>query len=247
MEAAFTLDGYRALIEAFLQRGYAVRGFEDAEMDTRHLILRHDLDMSIQAAIPMAELERSLGVASIYFVLVRTEFYNPFSFAATRDLRRLLELGHAIGLHFDASLYPDDRAALDRGAASECEVLEAIIGSPVGLISLHRPGASRQGDLIFGRKGSLGGRRQADEPIYFQNLAYRSDSRGGWHYGHPLEHEAVLAGRALQLLTHPIWWISEGRESADKLAGFLTQRCEFLDREMAANSTVHKPGRIHRR
>jgi GNAT superfamily N-acetyltransferase len=241
VESEFTLAGYRNIVEALLRKGYEVRGFADAEPEKRHLILRHDLDMSIQSAVPMAEIERAMGVAATYFVLMRTEFYNPHSPASVRDLKRLLELGHAIGLHFDPALYPEDRTSLDRGAADECAALESIVGQPVTVISLHRPGKSPQGKLIYGQKGTLGGRRQADEPIYFQNMAYRSDSRGGWHYGHPLEHPALSEGRALEFLTHPIWWVSPGKDPAEKLEQFLAQRNQALDRAMGDNSTVYKP------
>ena len=240
MDSEFTLAGYRAIVEALLRKDYEVRGFADAESEKRHLILRHDLDMSIQMAVPMAELERSLGVAATYFVLMRTEFYNPYSPSSVRDLKRLLAWGHDIGLHFDPALYPEDRAILDKGAIEECVALESITGRPVNVISLHRPGKSQQGKLIYGQKGTLGGRRQADEPIYFHNMAYCSDSRGGWHYGHPLEQGAVTEGRALELLTHPIWWISPGKDPAEKLAQFLAQRNQVLDHAMGDNSTMHK-------
>jgi len=237
----FTLAGYREIVEALLRKGYEVRGFADAESGKRHLILRHDLDMSIQMAVPMAELERAMGVSAVYFVLMRTEFYNPYAPASVRDLKRLLAWGHRIGLHFDPCLYDAERAALDRGAAEECAALESIIGQPVTEISLHRPGKTPQGKLIYGKQGALGGRRQADEPIYFHDMAYCSDSRGGWHYGHPLEQRAVADGRALELLTHPIWWVGLGGDPAEKLAHFLSQRHKLLDQEMSANSTVYKP------
>jgi hypothetical protein len=37
-------------------------------------------------------------------------------------------------------------------------------------------------------------------------MAYYSDSRGSWSYGHPLESEEFKAGKGIQVLTHPIWW-----------------------------------------
>ncbi len=104
MAQDFTLDGYAALLRAFFDRGYAAVGYADADPAARHLILRHDLDMSIQAAVRVAEVEASLGVAGHYFVLLRTEMYNPWSEANRSDLRRIADLGHEVGLHLDASL-----------------------------------------------------------------------------------------------------------------------------------------------
>ncbi len=246
MATDFTLDGYRALLEAFFTRGYEARGFDDVDLGSKHLIVRHDLDMTIRAAVPVGELEHKMGVRATYFVLVRSELYNPFSAAGGRDLRRLVDWGHTIGLHFNALLYPVDRASLDRGAASECAVLETIIGQPVKLVSLHRPGKSAQGKLICSAPGPLGGRRHADELIYFHDIAYRSDSRGGWHYGHPLDHPAVPEGRALELLTHPIWWTNSAEDPSAKLSEFLEGRFQLLDQELAANCLAHKPGRYRK-
>src|SRR5947209_8469054 len=61
MSEAFSLAGYRSLLQAFAARNYEVRGFVDAEPDRPHLILRHDLDMSLDAALPVAEVEQALG------------------------------------------------------------------------------------------------------------------------------------------------------------------------------------------
>src|SRR5213075_2207995 len=40
------------------------------------LLLRHDVDMSLDAALAMAELEAERGVAATYFLMTRGEFYN---------------------------------------------------------------------------------------------------------------------------------------------------------------------------
>jgi hypothetical protein len=67
-------------------------------------------------------------------------------------------------------------------------------------------------------------------------MAYCSDSRGGWHYGHPLELDAVKQGRALQLMTHPIWWDAPGGESpAERIERFADARDDSFRRELARN------------
>ena len=67
------------MLEYLESCGYTARHFDDAEVGERHVILRHDLDMSIDAALPIAEIERDMGMSATYFVMVRNEFYNPFS------------------------------------------------------------------------------------------------------------------------------------------------------------------------
>ncbi len=239
MSGDFGPDRYRGLIGEFLSRGYKVRGFAEAEPGRRDLILRHDIDMSLDAALPMAEIERDLGVAASYFVLLRSELYNPYSGAGLAAVNRLAALGHEIGLHLDASLYDDDPAALQAAAERECAVLERLVERPVTTISLHRPARS-----LRGMADPLAGRRHAYQPRYFEDMGYCSDSRGAWHHGQPLEHPAVAEGRALQLLTHPIWWQGPPAEPKDRLDRFVEARLDMVDKELAAHCEVHVAGRL---
>jgi hypothetical protein len=239
LTADFTSAGYAALLAAFRARGYEVRDYATAEPARRHLILRHDLDMSIEAALPIAASEAEAGVKATYFVLLRSEMYNVQSPASARALTTISEQGHAIGLHLDASLYADDDDALQRAAEAECAVLEQIVARPVATISFHRP-ASR----LKGYAGRLAGRRHAYEPRFFTDMGYCSDSRGAWHHGHPLDHGAVAEGRALQLLTHPIWWQdgagSTVQERLDRLA---YGRYLMLRDELGRNCQTYDPSR----
>ena len=53
--AAFSPEGYRALIRSIGERGYTIRDFSSAEPRARHLVLRHDVDFSLDAAATMAD------------------------------------------------------------------------------------------------------------------------------------------------------------------------------------------------
>ena len=236
MSAAFTPERYAEMVRALLARGYSAVGYESVEPASRHLVLRHDLDMSLQAAEPIAEAEAVLGVAAHYFVLLRTEMYNPFSAAARATLNRIRGLGHEIGLHLDASLYGNDPAALEQAAARECSALEDAAGAPVRVVSFHRPA-----EALLGYGKTLAGRRHTYEPRFFKDMGYCSDSRGGWHYGAPLDHPAVGAGHALQLLTHPIWWTGAPAEPVARLGRFLETRRALLDSELARNCSIYRP------
>ncbi len=237
MPELFTPTAYRDLVENLLARGYSVRGYADAEPAQRHLVLRHDIDMSLDAALPIAEIEHALGLKAHYFVLVRTEMYNLFSAHARDALRRLADLGHEIGLHLDASFYNNDPLALQQAAETECTVLEAATGNPVRTISFHRPAKH-----LLGYADPLAGRVHAYQPRFFAEMGYCSDSRGAWQNGHPLENAAVREGRGLQLLTHPIWWTGVASSLQHRLNEFLVSRMDTFDLALAENCSVHKPG-----
>ena len=190
MSELFTPTAYRDLVESLLARGYSVRGYADANPALRQLILRHDIDMSLDAALPIAEVEHALGLKAHYFVLVRSEMYNVFSAGARDFLRRLGRLGHAIGLHLDASLYGNDAAQLEQAAKQECAVLEAAIGEPVRAVSFHRPAQA-----LLGHAEPLAGRLHAYQPRFFTEMGYCSDFAGGVGPWSSLEHAAVREGR----------------------------------------------------
>lgn len=236
MAENFTHRAYRDLLAEFVRRGYSAKTYETVSVNERDLIVRHDLDMSLQAAEPIAEIEHSLGISATYFVLLRTEMYNPFSDAGLRSLNTIASLGHAIGLHLDGSLYGNDISALDAAAEHECKILEGIIEAPVRYVSFHRPSKA-----LLGYDQKIAGRYHAYEPRFFSEMGYVSDSRGGWHNGHPLEHDSVSEGGALQMLTHPVWWRTKNPGGAEEtLDLFLEERGGVLAHELAANCEPYR-------
>jgi len=214
--------------------------FKNADPARKHMILRHDVDMTLASAANMAEAEADLGVTSIYFVLIRSDLYNPFSQVGTKHLKHILSLGHEIGLHFDASLYAqNNRDELDNHCALEASLLENLLEQSIGVVSFHRPAK-----VFQGWDATISGRLHTYHPRFFNEMAYCSDSRGGWFHGHPLELGAVKNGQALQLLTHPIWWDGTPEETAlqrlDRLVG--NQHASFKD-DLAANCQPYADAR----
>ena len=98
MTCAFDLDHYRELIEAAKAGGYRF-AFFDVPPEAGTVILRHDVDLSLDAALRMAELEAEAGAAATYFLMTRSEFYNLDAPSGAAAIERLRELGHRVGLH----------------------------------------------------------------------------------------------------------------------------------------------------
>lgn len=236
-ENLFSLARYGALIAAFHQAGYAVVGFAEVQATARHLVLRHDIDFDLEAAAKMAEFEADEGIHATYFVMLRTEFYNVFSKTAETALARIRASGHDIGLHFDAALYQGDGQELIQAARAECRVLGQAVQSEINVLSFHRPHPDLLGSDI-----EFDGIINAYHRRYFEDIGYCSDSRGAWHYGQPLDHAAVAAGGALQLLTHPIWWMGrEGADAQETVARFLAGRQAELAQEASIHCAAYRP------
>lgn len=197
----YTYKQYFAFLDEARDRGYTFGGFDADPPERGALLLRHDVDLDLAAAVTFAELEQAHGVTSTYFVLLTSPCFNPASASGFAAVRRLVECGHRVGLHHDATLIPPTR---DPGAAiaGECEDLARIAGQPVGAVSFHRPSP----DLFGASRLLTAPRRHTYEPSFVTGIDYCSDSTGEWRYGPPTEREAYVEGRSMQFLTHPEMW-----------------------------------------
>lgn len=235
--ADFTVPGYEALITRLLARGYGISDYVAARPDSADLIVRHDVDFDLDAAVTVARAEARHGWRACYFVLTRSEFYNPNAARSRAALATLTELGHEVGLHFDAALYPGDAAALAAAAQDESAQLAHWTGQPVRTFSFHRPHPT-----LLAQEFTVPGLVNAYAGRYFRDMGYCSDSRGTWRSGRPEDHPAIRDRRALQLLTHPIWWTADSANPSTKVASFLARRAKFLSDEAAAHCSAYTPG-----
>ena len=67
---------YRELLEAAKAGGYRFAGF-DRRREPGDLILRHDVDLSLEAAVAMAEVEAEPGAWSTWFLMTRLGLLQP--------------------------------------------------------------------------------------------------------------------------------------------------------------------------
>lgn len=194
MSCGFDLEHYRELLEAARAGGYRFARFGDA-IERGDLFLRHDVDLSLEAALEMAALEAELGVQATYLLMTESVFYNLASSEGSAALARLRELGHAVGLH---AVYP--RASLD-------ERFDPVV-------SWHNPDPGTMSQPIAGAVNVYA------EP-YFSPASYRSDSNQRWRAGCP--HEELRAGAFpwLQVLVHPEIWVYPGQTMGQTMRAML--------------------------
>jgi hypothetical protein len=205
---AFDLAHYRELVEAARAGGYRF-AFFDRDPQPGDVLLRHDVDLSLDAAVRLAELEADLGAAATYFLMTESVFYNLGSPLGEAALGRLRELGHRVGLH---AVYP--RAELD-------ERFDRVV-------AWHNP---EPGYMSV----SVDGAANAMEPRFFVRGRYRSDSNQHWREGCP--HEALRRGdfEWLQLLTHPEIWVYPGATMRETMLAMLDTERERRLEQLAAD------------
>ena len=198
----FTWGAYGRLLDLALAAGYAFTTFDrlGEPGPGRRLWLRHDIDYDLAAVGPVADIEARCGARATYFFQTHCLFYDVGTAEGRRVVRDVLARGHALGLHFDATQVPGDADVL-AGVESAASWLEDTFGQRVAAVSFHMPTHRPVRHLVL-----RGGRVNTYAPLFFDRVAYVSDSNQDWR-GKDLED--VLANQrppALQVLTHPEWW-----------------------------------------
>lgn len=214
-EVNFSLDGYRDLLNAFLAAGYEFRLFDKRPCTERCVYLRHDLDFSVEYALPIAEIENELGINSTYFVLMNSKLYNLFDDDNIKILRRISEMGHMICLHVD-------EYSLCNQSDFVCQMeafLQMMPFATSSFISRHRPNLSSPVTPWLPN-----GYIDVYSDSFFKDIEYASDSRGEWKYGYPTKRQAFLQKSSFQLLTHPLWWVHNSSTSNKEKIQLLLER-----------------------
>ena len=194
MTCDFSLEHYGDLLAAARQGGYRWAGFDRAP-ETGDLILRHDVDLSLAAAVRLAEVEAEAGAWSTWFVMTRSVFYNLDSHEGDAAIERLRALGHRVAHH---AVWPD--VDLDERF--------------VPVVAWHNPDPEYMQRPIDGATNVM-------TPPFFDPAHYRSDSNQHWRSGCP--HEDLARGEPswLQLLTHPEIWVYPGATMGETMRAFL--------------------------
>ena len=175
----------------------------------------------------MAKAEAQNSWFSTYFFLIRSKSYNVLDPEIRRMIEEISSLGHVISLHFDTSIYDD----FETGLFEELKLFEKIFGVTPTVISLHRPNEFfLQGEQLNGI-----GIRHTYEKCYFEEIKYISDSGGSFRFGHPLKSDAYERGEPIQLLTHPLWWNTDGDSPEIKLEAFFEEVKAKFSQHMADN------------
>jgi len=206
MTCAFELAHYRELLQAAKAGGYRF-AFFDRPPEPGTVLLRHDVDLSLDAALATAELEAEAGAVATYFLMTRSEFYNLDSPSGTAAIERLRGLGHRVGLH---AVWPH----VDRDERFD----------PV--LAWHNP------DPEYMREPVEGFLNVMEAPWAD---VYRSDSNQHWRQGCPHEELAAGAFERLQLLTHPEIWVYGGETMGETMLSMLDAERERRLTQLAAD------------
>lgn len=212
----FTYKGYADLISLLKQQNYQFTNYRNYKDVAQSVIIRHDVDNSLEMALKIAELENQLGIRATFFILLSTNFYNILSKSSSEILKKILNLNHEIGLHFDEKRYKiDSKEELEHNIEYEKRIVEDILKTAIDVVSMHRPSKwVLEGDIHF--KNII----NSYSKEFFQECKYLSDSRMHWRE----DVVRIVENREfkrLQILTHPFWYSAETGDIRERVGEFI--------------------------
>ena len=204
----FTWAYYDACLSAARASNYRFIGFSEVGDASRlpsdpFLLLRHDIDYDPELAGPLASREAQQAVRATYFFQSDSRFYDLASPRVVAIVRRILDEGHWLGLHFDANNIQDDETII-RQVETVAQAMEARFQRPVEAVSFHMPTYRPISHLRLRKR-----RVNAYGPVFFGPIEYVSDSNQDFRGKDLLAILRAGALPRLQLLIHPFWWRPE--------------------------------------
>ncbi len=220
------------------------RDFAGGDPPDPFFILRHDVDLSPAAAIRLAEQEAERGVSATYFLLVGTRYYNLLAPEHGHVARRLVELGHEVGLHYDVNLLRAfERREWRRLLRVQLRMLGDLAGAEVVSIAMHQPALNGE-DPFRGEDGLI----NAYAARFVRDTVYVSDSCRAWRDSGWSMLETGVIPRRLHLLLHPINWSDVDRDRESIFRSVHDDLCADIQRsahELLARIAEHSGVREH--
>jgi len=198
----FSVDAYRQLVGLALA-SYRPINYRSIPWGQRFVLWRHDCDYSLNRALVLARIEAEMGLSSTFFVNPHCEFYNILESSQIALVKEFIQLGHDVGLHFDAAFYATaSEEELHKQVTCEADLLEQFVGVRPAAFSFHNPSAFH----LTCEADTYGGLVNCYSKRFKTEVPYCSDSNGYWRFRRLFDVLSEAKDPCLQVLTHPGWW-----------------------------------------
>lgn len=207
---------YRYILDDIM-KSHKLCDYTEAARLNEFVILRHDIEFSIERSYAISKIESEVGVNSTYFVQVTNNAYNALSKNSLDMLRDMALRGHHIGLHYNLCGQTDPLKVRD-GVRDQIRILSEMSGLRIDRFSIHRPVKE-----VYYNQIPIDGVINAYSPEFFTladgvneetelEVKYIADSQHRWNYGYP-DLETFRKYKKIQLLLHPDFWSESGCNS----------------------------------
>lgn len=227
----FSFDDYREMIKIIKSTGRQC-GYAEALNRDAFVIMRHDVEYSVERAWQLAKVEQSMDFISTFFFQWTNNSYNILSRKNMDIIKDMHERGQRIGLHF-ALNGMTDMEQIKKRIRMEIDILSEMFGFAITEFSVHRPSKD-----VLRENIKLDGLLNAYQDDFFTfadkitddtklGVKYMSDANHVWRYGYP--DEANITGYdKVQILTHPFAWSKKGYNNFENYRALIQEKYEEL-------------------
>ena len=208
----FTLDNYQRLIRIAKDQGFEFILHKDPFVSERKdVIWRHDVEFSPAIALRMAQIEYDENVRSTYFWQLHANYYNTASSYFIGILRKIHDLGHHIGLHFDSHFWNIQGSdELEKFIRLDSDYLESVmdrigVKENLDVFSFHNTNSFTRSCEEY----QYGGLVNVYSSYFKERYDYCGDSTGIWRFDRLEDRLFDSNIRHLQVLTHDGMWSEE--------------------------------------
>ena len=234
----FSFGDYKQIIEFIKETGLAC-DYKAAINRDRFVIMRHDVEYSVERAYAMSKVEESMDFTSNYFFQWTNNSYNLLSRKNMDMIKDMHERGQNIGLHF-ALNGMTDMQLIRKQIVKEMDILSDMFGFKVDTFSVHRPSKD-----VLRENIKLPGIYNAYQDEFFTfaeevtdktpvNVKYMSDANHIWRYGYP-DRDNIFNHDKVQILVHPFGWTENGYDNFDNYKTLVHEKeielIDSIDRE----------------
>lgn len=226
----FGLKKYEFLVSSLRNQAFEFSTDWSVAAKSRTVLMRHDIDFSVDDALVMAEFENKLNLKSTYFFMLSSNMYNLLSKRNRDAVIKIKEMGHKISLHFDPTAYENLEVFLENR-----RVFEIAFQTDIDIVSIHRPGRFIENNNI-----DLYGTKQTYQDRFFKEFRYLSDSGGRDVSLSVLDFLSASTGQALHLLIHPVWWVRRLSTPTLTLNHWRSDYFEIITDEIRVNCKTYE-------
>jgi len=166
------------------------------------IFLRHDVDISLDKALKLAEIESKKNYHATYFILLTSPFYNALTHENLQKIRMIKELGHWVGLHYDLSIKDMSNMEYCMDIMMQLGLLIQYtnIGTEGTAVTFHKPVMGKDADIEL---VNLLNKEEIYCPNYDMRYKYISDSAQNWRED---PYQVMSSEKYVHINTHPIWY-----------------------------------------
>lgn len=241
----FSFQHYNEILKLAKKQGYKFCFFSEVpDEKIKRFYMRHDVDLSLEKAFRLAQIEHQNKTVSTFFIRLDAPFFNIFDSTYSKIIKEITKLGHQIGLHFDENFISSQKITkknIEKEVLRQIQVLKNYFNIK-NIVSFHCPS-----HFVRNKRFNPNNFISVYDPRFFSKIKYLSESRGKWREGCVCKLLKSLSPPVnLQVLIHPGWWGEDENDPNKRLSKYLEKKVEYLDKSLVRDTQVYKRGSFYK-